>query len=118
MIQGIHEPVRETDGGIEHPVEALQALAEHAFCPVAVRLELHAGLVFQFHSPLIAQREGHGQHAHELADAAALGHVRVLEAVAAPLQVAEEGFDAPARPIDRERLLAAEIVTEMTARCV
>lgn len=79
---------------------------------MAVRIVLHSGIALPFPGPVIYQLECYGQHAHDLADAAALGQVRVLEPVAALLRVAEEGFDVPAHPMDPERLRALEIMTD------
>jgi hypothetical protein len=48
---------------VEHPVQALESLPEHALRPVAVLLELDPGFFLHFPPPLVAQREGHGQDA-------------------------------------------------------
>lgn len=112
MIEKIGEPVCEADRQMQHPVETLKALPEHALRPVPVRLELDPRLVLQLPTPLIAQREGHRQHSHKFANTAALGHVGVLKLIATALQMAKEGFDATSRPIDFERLRPLEIMAD------
>jgi len=112
MIKEVGKPIRKANRKMEHPVEALKALPEDAFRAVAVRLEFDPGLFFQLPPPLITQGEGHGQHSHEPADAASLGHVSILELIAAPLQMAEERLDAPSHPIDFERVGPLEIMTD------
>lgn len=112
MIKEVGEPVRKADRQMQHSVETLKALPEHALCPVAMRLEFDPRLFLQLPPPLIAQREGHGQHSHEFADAAALGHVGVLKLIAPALQMAEKRLDAPPHPVDLKRLGTLEIMAD------
>ncbi len=63
MMQEIGEAHSEAHGCLQHPVKAFKALTEHAFGPMAVLLEF--------------------------ADAAALGHVGVLELITSPFEMTE-----------------------------
>ena len=91
---------------------ALKPLPEHALGAVAVLFEFDPGFFLQLPFPLVTQREGHDQHAHELADPAALGHVGVLEWVAALHLMAAKGFDTPSHPLDPECLRALKTMAD------